>query len=312
MLDSLISQIARYVVGHADLLRLMAVALLTEGHILIQGPPGTGKTLAAKLFAQSIGGTFKRIQGVPDMLPSDITGTYYYNMARSPLGEGWTFREGPIFANVVLVDEINRLTPRTQAALLEAMQEGRVTVDGDTRPLPRPFLLIATQMTASEEGTYPLTPNLLDRFAYSYRTGYPDPQAEAKVLEKVDEIDEAARVGLKPAVQPPQVVQLQAAVRSVHVSDKVRTYIVDLLNHVRRDPDVQLGPTTRAAVWLLKGARALAYLEGLDYVAPDHVKQMAHHVLQHRIVLAPEAALRGVSPGDVVERALKEVEVPKL
>lgn len=309
ILSSVVEELGKYVVGYSDLLRLMVVAILSEGHILIEGPPGTGKTLTARLVALSIGGVFKRIQGIPDMLPSDITGSYYFDIAK---GE-WIFREGPIFANVVMVDEINRMTPRTQSALLEAMQEGKVSVEGRTHQLPKPFLLIATRMNVGEEGLYQLTPNLLDRFAYSYRTSYPDAEAELKILERVDAIEDALRdTQRKPLLSPKDIAEMQSEIRSVYVSEAVRKYIVDLVNQVRGSRDLLVGPSTRASVWLLKGSRALAYLEGLDYVAPDHVKILAESVLTHRVVLRHEALLKGVRPRDLVERALREVEVAKI
>ncbi len=308
ILSSIAEELGKYVVGYNDLLRLMVIAILSEGHILIEGPPGTGKTLTARLVALSIGGVFKRIQGVPDMLPSDITGSYYFDIAK---GE-WIFREGPIFANIVMVDEINRMTPRTQSALLEAMQEGRVSVEGRTHQLPKPFLLIATQLNVGED-LYRLTPNLLDRFAYSYRTSYPDAETELKILERIDAIEDVLRSSQERSlIGPKDIAETQSEIRNVYVSEAVRKYIVDLVNHIRGGRDLLVGPSTRAAVWLLKGSRALAYLEGLDYVAPDHVKALAGSVLTHRIVLKHEAVVKGIKPGDLIDRALREVEVARV
>ncbi len=303
-LEEVISELSRYIVGYGDLLKLMAVAVVSRGHVLIEGPPGTGKTTVAKLFAQAIGGTFRRVQMTPDLLPSDIIGTFYYDMAR---GE-WRFRQGPIFANVLFVDELNRAPPRTQAALIEAMQEGQVTVEGRTFELPRPFLVIATQMPVGSEGTYPLTPVLADRFAYSYTTSLPSAEEEIEILDRVDAID-AARV--EPMIGLDQLLEMQRLAREVYVSPKIKSYIVSLVKFVREQEEVALGPSPRASIWLMKGSRALALMEGSDFVVPDHVKWLARYVLPQRIVLKPEASVAGVSATEIVERALESVEVPK-
>jgi len=300
----LLDEVRRYIVGYEDLLKLMAVALISEGHILIEGPPGTGKTTLARTFAMLIGGTFRRIQVTPDLLPSDILGTYYYDFSNGR----WLFREGPVFANVVLVDELNRAPPRTQAALLEAMQERQVSIEGRVHELPKPFLVLATQMPTGAEGTYPLTPVLIDRFAYSYSCGYLSPEHEMEIVKRVDMIElERPR----PVMELSDVIELQKTVRTVYVSQRVLKYIVDLVNFVRSQPEVSTGPSPRASIWLMKGARALALLEGLDYVVPDHVKRLAPYVLSHRIWLKPEARLAGEDPRTIVRRALESVEVPK-
>lgn len=309
-LQRLLDELRRYIVGHEDLLRLMLVSLLSGGHILIEGAPGTGKTVSARLLAKMVGGVFRRIHMTPDLLPSDILGGYYYDLAK---GE-WLFRQGPIFANILLVDEINMAPPRTQSALLEAMQEGRVSIDGRMHEVPQPFLVIATKAYPTHgEGFYSLTPVFIDRFAYSYRSDNPDPDREVEILSRVDAIDEAIASGdVKPVVTPRDILEIQRAVRGVYVSEEVKRYIVDLVNYVRKAGEIQIPPSPRASIWLLKGSRALAYLEGLDYVAPDHVKSLAWNVLPHRIYLKPEAELRGVKTVDIVARALKEVPVPRI
>jgi len=303
-ISGILEELKKYIVGYEDLLNLMAVALLSEGHILIEGPPGTGKTTIARLFSQAIGGSFKRIQMAHDLLPSDIVGVFYFDVKR---GE-WVLREGPIFANIVLVDELNRAPPRTQIALLEAMQERQVTIEGNTLYLPRPFLVIATQIPIGAEGTYRLTPVLIDRFAYSYRTSYPRPEEEVEIISRVDIIEEAV---VRRAQSPQDLLEAQKRVRQVYVSEAVKKYIVDLVGYIRKSEEVLLGPSPRASIWLYKGGRALAFISGMDYVIPDHIKYLARYVLPHRILIKPEYEAEGVDPLTIVSRALEEVEVPK-
>ena len=295
-------ELSRYIVGYQDLIELMIVALLSRGHILLEGPPGTGKTTITKLFARLIGGEFKRVQMTPDLLPSDIIGGFYYNPR-----EGWKLRKGPIFANVLLVDELNRAPPRTQSAFLEALQEMQVTIEGTTLQLPKPFLVLATMQPIGETGTYPLPLISLDRFAYGYRTDYPAPEEEMEIIIRADEVLEA---DVKPVISLDEVLKAQHVVRSIKLSDKVLSYIVALVNEARNQPEVLLGPSPRASIAIARGARALAFLEGLNYVVPDHVKKIAPYVLRHRIVL--RAAYQGrIRPEEVVERVLARVEVPK-
>lgn len=301
---SLVRQIKEYFIGYEDLVTLLAVALLSEGHILIEGPPGTGKTLLAKVFALSIGGRFSRIQMTPDLLPADIIGTVYYDMQTAT----WRLRLGPIFANVVMVDELNRASPRTQSALLEAMQERQVTIEGNTYPLPRPFLVIATRIPVAGEGTYELPMGELDRFSYSALIPGFNPEVEREVLERIDRIEELA---VRSVLSSEDVEKMVQEARSVHVSPRVKEYILSLVSYTRSAEEVDSKPSTRAAIWLMKGARALAYLRGRAYVLPDDVKWVAPFVLRHRMVLKPEYQLDGVSPEDIVKRALSEVEVPK-
>ncbi len=306
-LEDLKDNVAKYIVGHKELLNLMIVALISGGHILIEGPMGVGKTTLAKLFAQSIGGRFRRVQMTVDLLPSDITGTYYYDPVRGQ----WVFREGPIFANIILVDELNRATPRTQSALLEAMQEKQVTIEGVTYRLPEPFLVIATQIPqpGAQEGTFPLPLLTRDRFAYNYQAGLPSPREEVEILDRVDMIEE---VIVTPVLTPNDILVIRDIVRkTVYVSDKVKKYIVDIVNTVRRAEELSIGPSPRASIWLMRGSRVLAFLEGLDYVAPDHVKSLALNVITHRIQVKPEFEVEGVKPSDIVTRVLREVEVPK-
>lgn len=302
--EKLVSNMKKLIVGYRDLLELIAIALLTRGHILIEGPTGVGKTTIAKIFALSIGATFRRIQMTPDLLPSDIIGTYYFDISK---GE-WVLRRGPVFTNILFVDELNRAPPRTQAALLEVMQERQVTIEGRTFTLEEPFLVIATQMPVGTEGTYPLTPVLIDRFAYSYAASYPSPEEEMMIMELADIIE---RSQIEPVVSVKEVLEARAEIESVYVSEKVKKYIVDLVNYVRNRREVLVGPSPRASIWMYRGAKAVAALDGMDFVVPDHVKKVAPYVLRHRVVIKAEYVTEGVKPKGIVEAALREVEVPK-
>jgi MoxR-like ATPase len=293
------------IVGYDDLVRLLFVAALTRGNILIEGPPGTGKTTAAKLFAEMFGGTFKRVQMTPDLLPSDIIGSYYFDLRK---GE-WVLRKGPLFANVVLVDELNRAPPRTQSALLEAMQERQVSIDGIVHHLPEVFMVVATQMPTGAEGTYPLTPVLVDRFSYYYVTRYfNDEEVESAIVLKAEEIEGSSG---RNSFSLELLEEASKEVSKVYVSDKVLRYIVRLVTFIRGREEVLIPPSPRASIWLYRGSKAMAYLDGSDYVVPDHVKWLARYVLTHRIHLKPEYQAEGVKPADLVEQAIRSVEVPK-
>mgnify|MGYP000204874993 CR=1 FL=1 len=305
LMNKMIGRISEFIVGHEELLKLMYIALITDGHIMLEGPTGVGKTYTAKLFAQSIGGKFKRIQIVPDMLPSDILGSYYYDISR---GE-WVFREGPIFANVILVDELNRAPPRTQAAFIEAMQERQVTIEGNTFQLPQPFMVLATQMPIGSEGTYPLTPVHIDRFSYYYPLDYPNFDEEVEIISRIDRIE---NVNIEPVASLEEINMVKNEVLKVHVSRKVKEYIVNIVNFIRKQNEVLIGPSPRASIWLLKASRALAYMNAEEYVVPDHVKQLAKYVLLHRVKIKSEYEVDGVKPIDIIDRALNSVEVPKV
>jgi MoxR-like ATPase len=300
----IIEEVSRYVIGMEDVITLMLIAMLTEGHILIEGPPGVGKTHLAKVFASTIGGSFSRIQMTPDLLPADVIGTIYYDIA----SRTWQLKRGPIFANVILADELNRATPKAQAALLEAMQEMQVSIEGKTYELPRPFLLIATQLPYGGEGTYPLTDVQRDRFAYSVEVSYPSREQELAIISSIDFIEKPK---VSQVVSASELVKLIESVVRVKVSERVKNYILDIVARVRSFDEVSLGPGPRASIWLLKGSRALAFLEGRDYVIPDDVKKLAYHVLPHRIKIKLEYQADNISPLSIVEKALKEVEVPK-
>jgi len=295
--------VSRYVQGGEENIRLLTVALLSGGHVLLEGYVGTGKTLLARSFAQAIGGEFKRIQLVPDMLPGDVTGFNLYQ----PDGSS-RFMPGPIFANIVLADELNRTTPRTQAAFLEAMQEACVTVEGTTYPLPKPFLAVATQLPVGGEGTYAIPEGGMDRFLLRLWSGYPEKEAETRILESADILENPT---VEPVTTPQAVLSLQGLVRAVEVSDLTIQYVLDLVERLRRDEDVASGPSPRASLALYRASRALAFLEERDFVLPDDVRRLVIPALEHRLRLTAEAEIDGVTPRQIVERTLETVPVPK-
>ncbi|MBS7638647.1 MoxR family ATPase [Candidatus Bathyarchaeota archaeon] len=302
--SKVLEEVSRLIIGKGDVLKMLWVALLSEGHVLLEGPPGVGKTLIARSFAQAIGGAFKRMQMTPDLLPADLIGTTYYRISEGV----WDLKYGPIFANVVLADELNRATPKTQAALIEAMQEYQVTIEGKTLPLPKPFIVLATQLPYGSEGTYPLTEVFIDRFAYKIEVEYPTLGEELEIITRIDELE---RPTITQVATPEEIQAQVEEVRKIHVSEAVKRYIVDLVDSIRSMEEVRLGPSPRASIWLYKGGRALAYVEGRSYVIPDDIKALAKPVLMHRIRIKPEYEVEGVQPETVIGRALEGVEVPK-
>jgi MoxR-like ATPase len=298
------ANIARVIVGKDSIVELLLVALLCEGHILLEDVPGTGKTTLARALARSIDCEFRRIQFTPDLLPTDVTGLSYFNLKISE----FQFRPGAIFANVLLTDEINRATPRTQSALLEAMQERTVTIDGETRALPRPFIVLATQNPVELEGTFPLPEAQLDRFMLRLEVGYPAAEEEVEILDRYERSDPLA--DLAPVASAADILALQQAARAVQVADPVRRYIVDMVRQTRSADEIQLGASPRASLSLHRGGQALAALRGRDFVKPDDIKELAVPVLAHRLILTPEARLRGRSAGDVVRTLVSRVAVP--
>ena len=301
--DDLRAAVATAVVGAPDALRLLAVTLLADGHALIEDVPGVGKTLLARAVARAIGLSFARIQGTPDLLPGDVTG--------SSILEGTAFRfvPGPIFSQVVLVDEINRATPRTQSALLEAMQERQASVDGVTRPLPEPFIVLATQNPIELEGTFALPEAQLDRFLLRIAVGYPSVESEHAIARR-------HQAEAEPLIRVPTIssadalLSLRDAVRVIRVADEVEAYLVSLVRSTRAHPDVRLGASPRSSVALYRAAQAWAALDGRAFVLPDDVRAVAHAVLGHRILLDLDRELRGASVAGVVDAVLDEVPVP--
>lgn len=296
--------IQKVIVGKEDVIDRVLVAILADGHILLEDVPGTGKTTLAKTIAASLGCTFRRVQFTPDLLPSDVTGIYYFNQKE----QEFEFRPGPIFSQILLADEINRATPRTQSALLEAMQERQVTVDIQTHPLPRPFLVLATQNPVELEGTFPLPEAQLDRFLLKIAIGYPDAAGENDILLRFATDDPLE--SLQPVIQPAEILQMQTAVRQIRVEESVRYYLINICRASRSHEDIDLGVSPRATMALYRTCQALAAIRGREFVIPDDVKTLAPAVLTHRLMINPQTLLRGRSPADIVREIVDAVPVP--
>ena len=302
--------LSQVVVGQTDLVRQLLVALLCGGHVILEGVPGTGKTLTVKVLAQLIQADFRRIQLTPDILPSDILGTNIFDLN----SRTFTLKKGPVFTEVLLADEINRTPPKTQAALLEAMEEQQVTLDGTSQLLPPLFWVIATQNSLEFEGTYPLPEAQLDRFLFKLMVDYPDVAAERQMLLNAQAGFEAKRLDLaklKPIVQVEQILAARQAVRQVTVQDNLLDYLLDVVRRSRRHPDLILGPSPRAAVSWLQASKAHAWLSERDYVTPDDIKAVAAPLLRHRLILSPEAQLDGLQVEAIVAGLLNNVAVPR-
>jgi len=300
-----IAEVERAVVGKHELLGMMMTSVLANGHILLEDFPGLGKTLIARSFATALGLEFKRIQFTPDLLPGAITGGYIFNRTKNK----FELRKGPIFANIVLADEINRASPKTQSALLEAMQEGHVTIEGETLPLPEPFLVLATQNPIEYEGTFPLPEAQLDRFMIKLKVGYPDLEEEKLILRRRRERKQD-EVLLSQITKAKQIIDLRDAVETVHVDADLEGYIASLVSATRTDRRVAVGASPRGSLAFLKMARANAALDGRDFVTPDDIKRYAMPVLGHRVILQPEHWMSSSITGDVVNDAVQKTPVP--
>ena len=300
----IIENVAKVIVGKTSVVEQAVATLIAEGHLLVEDVPGVGKTMLAKSISTSIGCSFKRIQFTPDLLPSDVTGLSIYNQQKGT----FEFREGPIMAQVVLADEINRATPKTQSALLEAMEEHQVTVDGTTHHLESPFLVMATQNPIEYEGTFPLPEAQLDRFLMRISLGYPDFNEEISIIERQEQTHPIDSLGA--VATPENIRHLQQAAKSVYVDQLVRQYMVSLTEATRRHSEVTLGASPRASLGLFRATRALALVQDRDYVIPDDVKLLASSVIAHRLVLSPSARMRGVHSTDVVDDLLRTVPIP--
>jgi MoxR-like ATPase len=293
------NNISSVIVGKVDSIDLLLVALICEGHVLIEDVPGVGKTMLARALSISLGGLFKRLQCTPDLLPNDITGVSIYNQA----DQDFHFRPGPLFVNILLADEINRATPRTQSALLEAMGEQQVTVDGITYPLPKPFMVLATQNPVEYEGTFPLPEAQLDRFLLKVDLGYPTHEEEKQILHRLER-QHPIEI-LEPVVQPEDILKWTTQVWDINVDQTIRDYMINLVNATRNHPDILLGGSPRGTLSLFKACQAFAAIHNRDHVLPDDVKYLAVPVLSHRLLLKPEAELRGTTSVNIIERIIE-------
>jgi MoxR-like ATPase len=303
-IERLIANIERVVIGKRDVIELLLVALLREGHVLIEDVPGTGKTTLARALAASLTGSFKRIQFTPDLLPSDITGVFIYNQRT----QDFEFHPGPIIANIVLADEINRATPRTQSALLQSMEERNVTVEGQTYAMPRPFLVLATQNPIELEGTFPLPEAQLDRFMLRISVGYPSQEEEERII--LSQGSGHPLESIEAVVEPEEIMALREPASQITVSADIRRYVTNLVRSTRESDAIELGVSPRGSLALYQGAQALALIRGRAFVTPDDVKYLAPFVLAHRIVPSSEARLRGKTADSIVSEIAARVPVP--
>lgn len=302
--EKVVENIEKVIIGKREVATLSLVALLAEGHILLEDVPGVGKTMMVRALSKSISADFKRIQFTPDLLPSDVTGVSIYN----PKEMDFIYRPGPVMSHIVLADEINRTSPKTQSALLEAMEEGNVTTDGVTRPLPRPFFVMATQNPIEFDGTYQLPEAQLDRFLFKLKMGYPSMREEIEMLSR--QANQSPIANLAPVMDVSTLIELQDRVKEVYVDDTIKQYIVEIVNRTRKHDLIYLGSSPRGSVALMRASQALALIQGRDFCVPDDVQYLALYVLSHRIMLKPEARYEGKVAEDVIREIIEKVYVP--
>lgn len=303
--NKIISEVEKAIIGKTDLIKKIMVAILAGGHILIEDYPGLGKTILAKSLAKALGLDFKRIQFTPDLLPSDITGSYIYNRT----ADQFELRKGPLFANIILADEINRASPKTQSALLEAMQETQITLEGETMPLEQPFIVIATQNPIEYEGTFPLPEAQLDRFMVKLKVGYPSPMDEGKILTR--RIERAQdEVEIRQIADEGSLISMRQVIETVHIEEELKRYIIALVNNTRNDRRIAVGASPRGSLALLKLSRANAAMEGRAYVIPDDIKTYYQPALVHRVILVPEFWMKQRAVEDILESLQQNIPVP--
>ena len=302
------AEVKKIIVGHDAIIEMMIAAVLADGHVLIEGVPGIAKTLLAKIIARTISADFSRIQFTPDLMPSDILGTSVFNMKTTE----FEFNRGPIFSNIILIDEINRAPAKTQSALFEAMEERQVTVDGVTYKLDEPFTVFATQNPIEHEGTYKLPEAQLDRFIFKVEMDYPLAEEEIKILLDLHNRKNINDLNLiQPVFTKEKLKQIREKVRAAHLDEKVAAYITQIVNSTRNNSDLYLGGSPRASISIMIGAKAMAAINGRDFVTPDDVKMVVYPTLRHRILLTPEKEMEGKTPGDIIKTILERVEVPR-
>lgn len=301
--NAIFNEINKVIIGKADIINYLVLGLLSEGNILMEGFPGVAKTTIAKTFAAALGCDFKRIQFTPDIMPADITGTYIYNQKKGD----FELRKGPVFSNIILADEINRASPKSQSALLECMEERQVSLEGNTMKIPAPFMVIATQNPIDLEGTYPLPEAQIDRFLFKLNVEYPDEKEE---LDMLITKDRGVSIEIKKVTNPERIKDMIEAVRTVYIDEKVMRYIRDLVIRTRNTKDILIGASPRASVALLKASKSYAAINGRDYVIPDDIKYLLPVVLRHRLILTPESEFSGLALQDIINDIMNQVEIP--
>lgn len=302
------TEIRKYVIGQDEMIELMMVGILSNGHILLEGVPGIAKTLTAKVLARTLSVHFARIQFTPDLMPSDIIGTSIYNQKEG----AFNFKRGPIFSNIVLIDEINRAPAKTQSALFEVMEERQITYDGNTYPMEFPFLVLATQNPIEQEGTYRLPEAQLDRFLFRVKLSYPTLNEEKEILARYKDDIKSPDLNQIQSVFSPQLLrEIQESIKAVKVEDQLLKYIADIIHSTREHGKLYLGASPRASLSLLKSSKTLAAMRGRDFITPDDVQFLAYHVLNHRIILTPEAEMEGLRTEDVIQEIIQKIEVPR-